>query len=65
LLLDAARRFAGQRVYMDVPIDNANAIKLMTDLGFTEERRFLRMGRGSRVTERLDLFWGSFGPEKG
>ena len=65
LLLDAAGRLAGQRVYVDVPINNADAMKLMSEMGFVEERRFIRMGRGKRVAERLDFFWGSFGPEKG
>ncbi|HZZ79520.1 MAG TPA: GNAT family N-acetyltransferase [Gemmataceae bacterium] len=65
LLLDAANRFAGQRVYIDVPIANAEAMALMEELRFTEERRFVRMGRGPRVVEQLHHFWGSFGPEKG
>jgi GNAT superfamily N-acetyltransferase len=65
LLLDAAHRFAGQRVYLDVPIDNADAVAKAQSLGLTEERRFLRMGRGPRVPEKLELYWAAFGPEKG
>ncbi len=63
LLLDAAHRFAGQPVYLDVPIDHAAAVALAQSLGLTEERRFLRMGRGRRIVEKLDLFWAAFGPE--
>jgi GNAT superfamily N-acetyltransferase len=65
LLLDAAHQFAGQRVYLDVPIDNAAAVAVAQSLGLTEERRFLRMGRGRRCVEKLEVFWAAFGPEKG
>ena len=65
LLGDAARRFAGQRVYVDVPTDHAKAIAEVQALGLTPQRPFLRMSRGERVSETLDLFWSNFGPEKG
>jgi GNAT superfamily N-acetyltransferase len=65
LLLDAAHRFAGQRVYLDVPIDNADAGALAQSFGLTEERRFLRMGRGRCCVEKPEHFWAAFGPEKG
>jgi GNAT superfamily N-acetyltransferase len=65
LLVDAARRFAGQRVHLDVPADHAEAVALAQALGLTPQRPFLRMSRGRRGQENLPLFWSSFGPEKG
>lgn len=65
LLLDAARHFAGQRVYLDVPIANIAAVHLADSLGLNVQRTFLRMARGRRVEEDLPRFWTAFGPEKG
>ena len=65
LLIDAAFRFAGQRVNLDVPTANADAIAMAKSLGLTVQRSFLRMTRGRRLLERLDYYWSSFGPEKG
>lgn len=65
LLLDAARQFAGQRVYLDVPTDHAAAVAGVQAFGWTVQRTFLRMSRGQRVAENLERFWSSFGPEKG
>jgi GNAT superfamily N-acetyltransferase len=65
LLMDAAHRFAGQRVYLDVPIDHSNAVAAAQALGLTVQRRFLRMSRDRSLEENLKLFWSAFGPEKG
>ncbi len=65
LMGDAARRFAGQRVYLDVPTDHADAVRLAQSFGLKPQRPFLRMTRGRRLKEALELFWSSFGPEKG
>ncbi len=65
LFLDAARRHVGERVYLDVPVDHLQAVALVQAAGLTEQRRLLRMGRGRRVRERLEMFWSGFGPEKG
>jgi len=65
LLLDAARRFAGRRVYLDIPADHAAAVTVVRALGLTAQRAFRRMSRGRLGQENLALFWGSFGPEKG
>jgi GNAT superfamily N-acetyltransferase len=65
LVLDAARRFAGQPVYLDVPADHAEAVALAQALGLTPQRPFLRMSRGRRGRENLALLWSTFGPEKG
>jgi hypothetical protein len=65
LLNDAASRLNGWPVYMDVPSDRGVAIRLAQSFGLTMQRPFLRMTRGRRLEERLDMFWSSFGPEKG
>lgn len=65
LLRDAAHRLAGQRVYLDVPIDHAAAVALAQSLCLVEERRFLRMRRGRPIAEDLERYWSAFGPEKG
>ncbi|HJT79274.1 MAG TPA: GNAT family N-acetyltransferase [Gemmataceae bacterium] len=65
LLRDAWRRFAGQRVYMDIPTANTAATALAAAQGLTVQRPFLRMCRGPSVGERVDVFWASSGPEKG
>lgn len=65
LLVDAAQRFAGQPVYVDVPDDHAAAVAQVRALGLTPQRSFLRMTRGRAVREDLTRLWASFGPEKG
>ncbi len=65
LLADAAQRFAGQPVYLDVPVDHADAVAHMRTLGLTPQRSFLRMTRGRRLRENRAHYWCSFGPEKG
>ena len=65
LLLDAAERFAGECVYMDIPADNADAIAVAQALGLTVQRSFLRMTRGRRIVEDVHRTWASSGPEKG
>jgi GNAT superfamily N-acetyltransferase len=65
LFLDAARRFAGRRVYLDVPTQHTAAVALAESMGLTAQRRLARMGRGRRLHEDLSRFWCSFGPEKG
>lgn len=65
LLIDAATRYAGRHVYLDVPMENRDAVGMAQALGLVEQRRFLRMGRGPRVMENVALLWAGFGPEKG
>jgi hypothetical protein len=66
LLLEEARRlYAGQRVVMDIPIDNSLAIRHVERLGLVPTRPLLRMNRGERLIERIENLWVSFGPEKG
>jgi GNAT superfamily N-acetyltransferase len=52
-------------VFMDVPVDHAEANGLAASIGLTPQRRLTRMGRGARIHELLDQYWCSFGPEKG
>jgi GNAT superfamily N-acetyltransferase len=65
LALDAARRFTGQPVYLDVPVDHPEALALAMSLGLKVQRSLLRMTRGRRILENLRMFWTSGGPEKG
>jgi GNAT superfamily N-acetyltransferase len=65
LLLDAFTHFAGQRVYVDVPSDNAAAVAAVESAGLRVQRPFLRMTRGRQVREDLQRSWCTFGPEKG
>lgn len=65
LLLDAALRLAGERVFLDVPRDHASANDLVRTLGLTVQRPFWRMTRGRPVHEDLKSMWCVFGPEKG
>jgi GNAT superfamily N-acetyltransferase len=65
LLADAARRFTGQPVFLDVPLTNEPARRAAEALGLTAQRELLRMGRGEPVCERVEWLWASSGPEKG
>jgi GNAT superfamily N-acetyltransferase len=65
LLADAARRHAGQRVFVDVPADNLAALAAVQTAGLVPQRPLYRMGRGPRVEEHIEQLWSSFGPEKG
>lgn len=62
---DLALRFAGQNVYLDMPIDNVPASAFAASLGLTAQRSFLRMTRGRSMCEDIERYWCSFGPEKG
>lgn len=73
LFQDAWRRFAGQKVYVDVPLQNQTAVATVQAAGLKLEREFSRMKRGQacsiaengahgQATFRL---WSAFGPEKG
>jgi GNAT superfamily N-acetyltransferase len=65
LLADAWQRHAGQNVFVDVPADNHAAITSVQAAGLVPQRPLYRMGRGTRVPERVEHLWTSFGPEKG
>jgi GNAT superfamily N-acetyltransferase len=65
LLLDALKRCMGKAVFVDVPTDNAPAVKFIEQSGLEIQRRFLRMYRGERVRDNITAIWSSSGPEKG
>jgi hypothetical protein len=65
LLADGLRRHAGQRVFIDVPLPNAAAVRAVEATGLAVQRPLLRMGRGEPVRENVDMLWASSGPEKG
>jgi GNAT superfamily N-acetyltransferase len=65
LLADAGRRYAGESVFIDVPVENAQATGMAESFGLQPARLLLRMGRGPRVVEDLARLWASAGPEKG
>ncbi|MEX0643247.1 MAG: GNAT family N-acetyltransferase [Pirellulales bacterium] len=65
LLADAAWRYAGQRVVLDVPLGNAPAVRLAQSLRLNVGRSFVRMRRGPAVGDDLSRLWASSGPELG
>lgn len=65
LLDDAARRHAGQRVFLDIPESNAAARRWANERGLTVQRKLLRMVRGRRILDDPERIWTSSGPEKG
>ena len=58
-------RCAGRSVFIDVPRDNARAVKLVESSGLRGQRDFMRMYRGEPVNDHVDALWASSGPEKG
>src|SRR5205807_8182569 len=65
LIVDAWGRYPGQRVYIDIPVDNTTATQLAEAHGLAVQRYLTRMSRGAPCRERLDWLAASFGPEKG
>jgi len=62
---DAAHRFAGQRIFIDIPISNVAATAWAKRAGLTVQRTFIRMCRGALANDRVEWLWASSGPEKG
>jgi GNAT superfamily N-acetyltransferase len=65
LLADALGRHAGQRVFVDIPVDHTIAIRTAERAGLAVQRPLFRMCRGPRPRECRTLLWAAFGPEKG
>jgi GNAT superfamily N-acetyltransferase len=65
LLADAARRYAGENVFVDVPDEHAEAAAVVRSWGLAAGRHLTRMTRGEPVAERREWIWASAGPEKG
>jgi hypothetical protein len=65
LLLYALNKCAGKAVYIDIPTDNTNSVKIAESGGLAIQRRFVRMCRGERIKDNIEAIWASSGPEKG
>lgn len=65
LLLDAACRYAGESVFLDLPTSHGPARSVAESLGLGVARLLTRMGRGPRIEEDHARLWASAGPEKG
>lgn len=65
LLRDAMSDFAGRRVFIDVPRDNAAAVAAVEAADLKAQRDFTRMYRGERVADHPREIWAGSGPEKG
>jgi len=65
LLSDAMSRCAGKPVFLDVPLDNAGAVRIAEAAQLTVQRCFTRMCLGERINDNLQAIWASSGPEKG
>jgi GNAT superfamily N-acetyltransferase len=65
LLEDAICRFAGARVFVDIPVQNQAGVNLAKRSALTVQRHLIRMRRGQPVAERTDHIWASSGPELG
>lgn len=65
LLSDSLSRCAGRPVFLDVPLDNAGAVKIAEAAGLTIQRRFTRMCLGERISDNVQAIWAGSGPEKG
>ena len=65
LLSDALNRCAGKAVFVDIPVGNVHAVKIVESSGLTIQRRFMRMCRGERIKDNIKAIWAGSGPEKG
>jgi GNAT superfamily N-acetyltransferase len=65
LLADAWRRYAGQHVFLDIPVANIGAMQLAKLQWLTVQRHLTRMCRGAPLCERVEGLWAGSGPEKG
>jgi GNAT superfamily N-acetyltransferase len=61
----ALRSCAGRRVFVDIPVDNVPASRLVQWKGFALQRRWIRMRRGLPVPDHPAQLWASSGPENG
>jgi GNAT superfamily N-acetyltransferase len=65
LLADAQRRYSGQEVFLDIPLENHAAGQIAASMGLTARRQLTRMCRGARPVERVERLWCGSGPEMG
>ncbi|GIW80627.1 MAG: acetyltransferase [Gemmatales bacterium] len=55
----------GQRVFVDIPAGNSQAVACAQSAGLSPQRQLLRMCRGEWICENISQLWASSGPEKG
>ena len=65
LLCDALSCCEGKPVFVDVPLDNAGAVRIVEAAGLRVQRCFTRMCLGERISDNVQAIWASSGPEKG
>jgi GNAT superfamily N-acetyltransferase len=66
LLFAAAwHRYAGQRVFLDIPVPNQPATRQAEAQGLVIQRHLTRMCRGTPRCEHVERLWASSGAEKG
>jgi len=65
LLRDALDKCMGEPVFVDVPLDNTDAVKIVEAGGLAIQRRFTRMYWGRKPADDIKTLWASSGPEKG
>lgn len=65
LLSDALMRYAGNRIYWDLPSSHSEATSLAHSAGLTPQRQLTRMCRGENVNDDVAKLWASSGPELG
>ncbi len=65
LLSDALNRCVGKPVFVDIPLDNVQAVKIAESSGLRVQRCFTRMCLGERINDNVQAIWASSGPEKG
>ncbi len=65
LLSDALNRCAAEPVFIDIPLDNAEAVRVAESGTLRIQRYFMRMYRGERVKDNIKALWAGSGPEKG
>ncbi len=65
LLCDALKRSVGKQVFIDIPLDNEDAVDIAQSSGLRIQRPFTRMYRGEPVKDNVKALWASSGPEKG
>ncbi len=62
---DALNRCAGKPIFIDIPLDNAEAVEVAKTNGLIIQRSFTRMSWGCKAVDNAEGSWASSGAEKG
>lgn len=65
LLDQVLKRVGSEKLIIDIPVKNKIAVDWAHSNHFTEQRRFIRMYKGRKPTDRPENIFAGFGPEKG